>query len=70
MAKETVGQLLERMLPGMPLAEAEEIAWEETGYPCFWDIRPVGRIYETGRTPAECFENQLRDVAVFLPWPS
>jgi hypothetical protein len=49
-----VYDIITQELGPMTLRDADTIAWEFTGFPCFWNI-PAD-----GATPEECFRTQLR----------
>lgn len=51
----TVGDVLLLELPHIPEAQRENIAWEFTGWPCFWAYR--GDEWH----PVHTFRRQLRE---------
>jgi len=48
--------IIKEYFPDATSDECEFIAWEKTGYPCFWNIP------EDGNTPEECFRYQVNRV--------
>ena len=51
----TVGDVLLLELPHLSDEDREFVAWEFTGWPCFWNI-PAD-----GPSPVWCFRKQLRE---------
>lgn len=49
-------QIVREYFPNATDEFCEMLIWERTGYPCFWNIP------ECGKTPEECFRNQVKEV--------